>query len=28
VLLGCLVGLLVTFSMSKLWPLANAEDVS
>ncbi len=28
VLLGCLVGLLVTFSMSKLWPLANAENVS
>jgi uncharacterized membrane protein YccC len=28
VLLGCLVGLLVTFLMSKLWPLPNAEDVS
>ena len=27
VLLGCVVGLVVTFSMSKLWPLANAEDV-
>jgi uncharacterized membrane protein YccC len=28
VLLGCLVGLVVTFSMSRLWPLARAEDVS
>ena len=28
VLLGCLVGLLVTFSMSKLWPLPNEADAS
>jgi uncharacterized membrane protein YccC len=27
VLLGCLVGLVVTFSVSKLWPLANVEEV-
>jgi uncharacterized membrane protein YccC len=26
VLLGCFVGLLVTFFMSKLWPLAKAEE--
>lgn len=28
VLLGCLVGLLVTFCMSKVWPLPNTEDAS
>jgi len=28
VLLGCVVGLLVSLAMSKLWPLANSRDGS